>query len=293
MFEAQQCVLIVLTIAGWVALARLCKGARCTTLFASWCWAGVSLTALATAELAIAWCMQDSLPAWVSHLHYCAAVTTFAPVMAVFGAKRPQNRAWQLIVLALLAILVMPSVQALLFRAGEPLALHTARRWFLVILVGMGLLNYIGTRFSLSTLLFAAAQVVLLGEALPAVGKLDSEWRPAIGLGMGVAGLVLIALRMPRARLSSRPIDRCWIDFRDAFGAVWAWRVLERVNATAAVNNWPARLTWHGMAETQNAERQILESVQADAQRAMLANLKSLLRRFVNVEWIEARVPNS
>ena len=112
----QQLVLIALTAAGWLALARLWKGAMRTTLSAPWCWVGISLTALSAAELAIAWLARDVQPAWVSHLRYCAAVTTFAPMMAVLGAKRPQNRAWQLIVLALLAILILPSIQALLFR---------------------------------------------------------------------------------------------------------------------------------------------------------------------------------
>src|SRR4051794_37539298 len=122
--EPQRLVLIALAGAGWIALARLRKDAMSTTLSAPWCWAGVSLTAMTAAELTIALFAGESEPAWISHLRYCAAVTTFAPAMGVFGAKRPQNRAWQLIVLALLAILILPSIQALLFRAGEPLALH-------------------------------------------------------------------------------------------------------------------------------------------------------------------------
>jgi hypothetical protein len=295
-FETHQLVLIALAGAGWLALARLWKGAMSTTLSASWCWAGVSLTTVVAAELAIAWFAGETAPAWVSHLRYCAAATTFAPVMAVFGAKRPQNRAWQLIVLALLAILIMPSAQALLFRAGEPLALHAARRWFLAILVGMGLLNYVGTRFSVSALLFAAAQVVLLGEALPGVGEHRSAWRPVIGMGLAVAALVQIAWGLPKARSASRPIDRCWFDFRDAFGAVWAWRVLERVNATAAANDWPARLTWRGIAESRNGEEGSrnaesgMRKEWAEGEQEMLRNFKSLLRRFVERNWLEERL---
>lgn len=304
MLEVHQFVLIALTLADWLALARLRKGAMMTTLSASWCWASVSLTTLTVAELAIAWFAGETVLAWVSHLRYCAAVTTFAPAMAVFGAKRPQNRAWQLIVLALLAILIMPSVQALLFRAGEPLALHVARRWFLAILVGMGLMNYVGTRFSFSALLFAAGQVVLLGDALPALGIHASAWRPVIGLALVVLALVLIALGLPRARTALQPIDRCWYDFRDAFGAVWAWRVLERVNATAAANHWPARMTWHGITGirkseigSQKEEREGemrnsecgMRNEEQEKEDPLLSNFKSLLRRFVGVAWLEER----
>jgi hypothetical protein len=285
----QLLVLIALTAAGWLALARLRRGAMRTTLSAAWCWAGASLTALAAAELAIAWLAGETPPAWVSHLRYCAAVTTFAPVMAVLGAKRPQNRAWQLIVLALLAILILPSVQALLFRAGEPLALHMARRGFLAILVGMGLMNYIATRFGVSSLLFAAAQVVFLGDALPGIGEHTSAWRPVIGMALAILALGLVAVGLPRARTAVRPFDRCWIDFRDAFGVVWALRVLERVNATAAANHWPARLTWRGI-RAMGGDDAAGAGLSDEVEQAMLKNFKSLLRRFVESEWIEERL---
>ena len=124
---------------------------------------------------------------------------------------------------------------------------------------------------------------MFLGEALPGIDEHASTW-PFVGLALTVVALGLVALGLPAARSASQPIDRCWIDFRDGFGAVWALRVLERVNATATANGWPARLTWRGIARIEGA------TLTDEAQQAMFANFKSLLRRFVEPQWIDARV---
>src|SRR5262245_4046075 len=87
-----------------------------TTLIAPWCWAMFSLAVVAGSETI---CRSQSVApstAWLSHIRYLAATTTFCPFMALLGAKRPQNRAWQFIVLALLTVLALPAVEGLLFR---------------------------------------------------------------------------------------------------------------------------------------------------------------------------------
>jgi hypothetical protein len=91
-----------------------------------------------------------------------------------------------------------------------------------------------------------------------------------------------------------------WLDFRDAFGVVWALRVADRFNATAQICGWPVRLGWHGL----NVDRGLGEanqSAQSDANstspaalageigQQMQSTLATLLRRFVSPEWIEQR----
>ena len=44
------------------------------------------------------------------------------------------------------------------------------RSWFLLVLIALGALNYLPTRFWPASLLFAAGQVLLLARFLPAGG---------------------------------------------------------------------------------------------------------------------------
>ena len=43
-----------------------------------------------------------------SPLDFAAAMIVFCPAMALLGAKRPQDKPWQLIVLSLWGILALP-----------------------------------------------------------------------------------------------------------------------------------------------------------------------------------------
>ena len=65
-----------------------------------------------------------------------------------------------------------------------------------------------------------------------------------------------------------------WLQFRDAYGAFWALRILGRVNETAELQQWPMRLEWQGFATTDDAsptELQLAEVEQC---------FETLLRRF-------------
>jgi hypothetical protein len=278
----------VVTGCGLAARFRSLAG---TTLRGPWWWAVLSLGSVAAAEVLTAQLAEQG-DAWVSHLRYAAAVTTFCPLMALLGAKRPQDRAWPLIVLSLWVILALPAGQAIVHRPDMALRLHAAWRWFLLILIAVGLINALPTRYWPSALLTAAGQALLLRPNLPVVSSdpflpVPWVWRlePIAGLLLLSAAAVLWAMGVPRAAPAARPLDRVWIDFRDAFGVVWALRVADRFNDTARICRWPARLGWHGLAPESEPGPEL-----DDEMRRALA---TLLRRFVSPEWIQQRMPSA
>jgi len=307
--------ILALSVLGVLALAIAGRRARGTTLIAAWGWALASLSTLVICELLTAYSRDanNSPAGWLVRLRYAAAITTFAPTMAVLGAKRPQHRAWQFIVLALLGILALPSFEAALFAVGpQPLDLHVARRWFLAILIVVGLVNYLPTHTWPASLAYAVAQTFLLADYLPLVSLSQHEWLATTGLALMVAAFWMVALGWP-GRRRSHGVDRLWLDFRDAYGMVWALRVQERYNATAAKDGWPVRLGWRGMncvepaAGTDAIGAESPDSVAARPPKSVAARspdraaqeidpagpelrgLASLLRRFVSREWIARR----
>lgn len=252
---------------------------------AAWWWSIVSLVAVAGVEV---WIADDALePATAGALRFFAALSTFCPGMAVLGAKRPQDRAWQAIVLALWLVLALPAGQSMLLGIGA-VELHSAWSWFLVILIAAGGINYLFTRFWLASLIFVSAQLILLAQFLswlPAV--VPGEQAPIVGLGLADAALVLAALGVWPARAAATPIDRVWIDFRDAFGVVWGLRIAERINASARMYGWNVVLSWHGLVQPDGTPAAALPP---ETDQAVRESLKTLLRRFVSPAWIAERL---
>src|SRR5438132_5998673 len=105
-------------IVGLVALGLVRPRLRGTTLLAPWWWSLFSLAAVMSVETMLGSSSAGGDVRWAPAARYAAAVTTFGPIMAVLGAKRPQDRAWQFIVLSLLVVLALPSGEALAFRDG-------------------------------------------------------------------------------------------------------------------------------------------------------------------------------
>jgi hypothetical protein len=274
-------------LAGLLCLAGLCiqllarRKLLGTTLLAPWVWSVVALLAVAGAEIAVG--LVDSLPPnWRMGLRYAAAMATFTPTMALLGAKRPQDRGWQFIVLSLWAILALPSFEWLLF--GEIQELHPARLFFLLILVGVGAFNGIATRRWLSNFFYAAGQGALIAPFLSTtVASLPSALAPALGLALIVVSFALpVRVRTPDANATG--LDRVWLDFRDAFGLVWSLRVAERMNTSAAMYSWPVQLGWRGFRDRESASGGVVVPA------AVAESLRTLLRRFVSAEWIDARI---
>lgn len=255
-----------------------------TTLTLPWIWSLAALAGIIGCEL---W-VELALPAehWLaSHLRYAAGCLTFAPLMAVLGAKRPQHRGWQFVVLCLLAVLLLPSAEALLFVPGRSLSLFGARPWFLVILLSVGILNYLFTRWWPSALLYAAGQCLLLAEQWPWPFPVTA-WSVTAGVACLILALALVRSGIPPRRAVEHPVDRLWLDFRDAYGALWALRVAERFNAAADLYDWEVHLGWQGMLPREKTGRQVAE---VDQQESMDQVLDNLLRRFVSPAWIQTR----
>ncbi len=81
-----------------------------------------------------------------------------------------------------------------------------------------------------------------------------------------------------------RGLDRVWLDFRDAFGAVWGLRVMERMNASAAMLGWPVTLSWQGFLANEPGAGNV------ETPQIVEDSLRTLLRRFVSPAWIDERL---
>jgi hypothetical protein len=268
----------VVCLLGLLILAARRHELAGTTLVSPWAWSVAALLSVAGAEIVIGLNSSISLN-WRMGLRYAAAMATFTPIMALLGAKRPQDRGWQFIVFSLWAILALPSFEWLLF--GEIKELHPARLWFLLILVGIGALNGIATRRWLASACYAAGQGVLIAPFLSTtVASLPDSSAPLLGLV-----LIAVSFALPmRARGASEGLDRVWFDFRDAYGLVWSLRVAERMNTSAAMYAWPVQLAWQGFRNREpDAGKVIVPQVVEES-------LRTLLRRFVSAEWIDARI---
>jgi hypothetical protein len=274
-------VVAALCVAGLAALAWQRRRIGGTTLVAPWVWSLVALATVAGSEALIRLGGGEPALPWAVALRFAAAMSTFCPTMALLGAKRPQNRAWQLIVLALWGILSLPSLEWLLY--GGAAEIHPARFWFLVVLIATGALNGIGTRYWVSSLLYGGGQVLLLWPFFVPQGALAGADAPPLGISALVLAWLLLAAQWPRGKLPTLPLDRVWLDFRDAFGVVWGLRVAERINASARRYGWPIQLGWSGF-------RQPDSTLSPEVPEAAEDSLRTLLRRFVSPDWIDARL---
>ncbi|HTU23785.1 MAG TPA: hypothetical protein VMF30_00220 [Pirellulales bacterium] len=275
---------IGLIVSGSLLLLRARRAVLDTTLLAAWWWTLAAWLAVITAGLVgmvPGYSQADT--SWHQSLQMAAAMTTLCPAMAMLGAKRPQYAAWQWIVLSLWVVLSLPAAEWLLF-AGPP-AVHTARRWFLLVLLLPGIVNYLPTRHAGSAVLFGIGQAILLAPYLPA-GSLPASDHSLLAATLFVAALAA-ALR-PRRRPAARdPLDQLWRDFCNFYGLIWSLRVAERFNAAAVAAGWPVRLSWRGF---RSPTGDLLPGLSTAERAAMANNLTSWLSRFVSSEWIAKRL---
>jgi hypothetical protein len=238
----------------------------------------------------IAWCpvLQVILTgsAGQEYAVYAAAVFLIAPTLALLGAKRPQNGAWQFIVGTLVLVLLLPVMQGWVFGDTAP-HVHSLFRWVVVVHIVMGAANYLPTRYALSALLFAAAQFFMAAPFLPFHDpQAYNRVTPSIFCAVVALGWGWYAAR----RNTKQPpgVDRLWRDFRDAYGLVWGLRIAERLNASAQKHGWPVEFTWGGMLLRKGTTE--LDPV---TQHRVERELRSHLRRFVSHDWIAARMPET
>jgi len=271
------------------------RSLRGTTLVAVAWWSIISLAVLGLSELLIVQSTSASAP-WIAPLRFAAAMGTFTPGMALLGAKRPQDRGWQFIVLSLWLILSLPSLEWLVYDGQKEL--HPARFWFLTLLIVVGLCNGISTRYWLSHLLVATGQWILVAVLFGGGPSwLTSATGPPLGLAALALAELLWATAWPRSVGPNAGWDRVWLDFRDAFGVVWALRIAERVNASATMYDWPVALAWRGFVTRGAVSHGSQGPAAANAPvpietltPAMADSLRTLLRRFVAADWIDRRL---
>lgn len=99
---------------------------RDTTIQAPCYWTLFAILVLTGTEIGLDLLDADKTTVWYQPVRYAAAVATFCPPMAVLGAKRPQDHGWQIVVLSLWLILLVPSTQWLLLQPGESMHFHPA-----------------------------------------------------------------------------------------------------------------------------------------------------------------------
>jgi hypothetical protein len=282
MYPSLVLIMLGLLAAGWLTVAY--RRAAGTTLRAPIAWQAIALVAVIATEIFVRFGAMG--PATATAWRYLAAVGTFCPAMALLGAKRPQDGGWQFIVASLWLILSLPALQTMVFAPASRLDLHPAWRAFLMLLVTVTLANYLPTRFGLSAVLFAAAQLLLLHAHTPIPWPGRDSTAVLIAVGLAVLAATLAGIVPPRRRGTITPSDRAWLDFRNAFGAVWALRVMERINQAARSSGGPDVLQWDGFADGCDPLDE-----KSGVGESLSTTIRMLLRRFVSADWIERRRP--
>jgi hypothetical protein len=279
---------VVAVVALAVGLALLLAARRAiwrTTLIGPWWWALAALCAWAAIEIGAS--VRPEAAA-VASLRLAAVTLSFCPIVALLGAKRPQHLAWNFVVFSLWAIVALPAAEALFIRSVPRPEFGDARGWFLWILILLGPINFVPTRYWLSSLLFAAGQIIALSPYLVLIRSPLTIEPGFVGLALCVLGLVAAWIAACRPRNVASGYDRLWLDFRDGFGLFWALRVQERVNAAAKQQGWDVDLAWNGLRRRSDDAPMI--DIDPNTEKSLRTTIQGLLRRFVSSDWIAERL---
>jgi hypothetical protein len=271
---------------------RLVQG---TTLAGPWRWTLGSLGVIGGTHLVISITNRGTVgdrTNWETALLFAAAASSFCPLMSLLGAKRPQDRGWPVVVVSLWAILILPVAESLVLRDGQMPDVQGARSWFMLILIGLGIANFLATRFWFPAILFGGGQVLMLADSLPVIRELV-DTSPTIAGFSCCAVACIVALQL--ARRGSHAVGSLnivWRDYRDAFGLLWGLRVAEQVNIAARTSDWPLTLRWQGFVD-ERGETLDWNSLSDETRQALHQIIQNLLRRFVSSEWIAVRMGNA
>lgn len=284
---------VALAIVGFSLLAVRRTRWQGSTLMAAWWWSVASWTAIVLAQSCSIISADGNSPR-LAAIRWMAAVGACCPLVAVLGAKRPQDKPWQFIVLSLWVVLSLPAAQTLLVRPDRPPAPHAAVGFFLAALAGAGVWNGFRTRYIFAALALGFGQCLLLAEHfLPA---LHHEAVNLVGMALFVVGWGA-ALAADRKRFAAATeLDAAWIEFRDAYGGFWASRVLDRMNVSGRLQGWSVELAWHGFKKVEVAPSEGVSATEGEnaesaaTSRQVVQTFVNLLRRFVSPEWIAARL---
>src|SRR5262245_36353456 len=272
---------------GLVVLLSRRRAIGQTTLVGGWWW---SVAAIAAWSLTEIWAALGEIAGGsvsFAPLRFAAMTLSFCPIVAVVGAKRPQDRAWHFVVLALWGIVALPAAETFFMHRGQRLDLGVIRSWFLWILILLGPINVLATRYGFASLLVALGQTVALSPYLALVHRRLMSHGEILGLGICVLGMVATWLQSRRITAAATAYDRLWLDFRDTLGMLWALRVQERVNSAAQQYGWNLELGWNGFRSATGAR---LTAIDPAVEPALRTTLRGLLRRFVSGPWIAERI---
>lgn len=258
---------------------------RATTLRTTWAWGAAALLAWISAWTA--GLVLEAGSATADALWYAVSVLMLCPPIAVLGARRPGIRVWSwFVLLPLVLVFAWPAFAEWSRGWGdEPLRLATPMLLGYLLVMVMGLGNYIGTRFTLTALLVGASQLLLI---LP-ISAAAPQWFPNAEAARSWAALLLAGAALSavfaarRHRAANASLDLVWLEFRDWFGIVWARRFMDRINDQARREQWPVRLELDGLVPT---DANAAPAVTPQVEHAF----RWLLRRFVDPEWIDERL---
>lgn len=286
---------VMLAVAAVVALVAAGWGlvlVRGSTAMPAAAWA-VTAAAAFLAEAVARAAGQLTDPATAAVVRLIVAALAVCPTMSLLGAKRPQHGVWQFIVGTLAFVLALPALSAVLVRPGSMPDVHLLQRGFFAVLVGVGWMNFVGTRHGLAATLVSAGLAGLVRGFLPGG---DLEWDRGQGAGDGVdaiaAGLVAAGAIVAAWQSTWSPargrgsegfaaaIDRPFLALRETLGAAWTLRIAERFNSVAAERGWPCRLQFSGVAS--DAGRESPAGWEREAHRCF----RALARRFVSEAWL-------
>jgi len=254
-----------------------------TTLIAPHTWGILSATAVTACTVS-----RGDIPE--NSIAYLAAISTCLPTVALLGAKKPQNVAWQWIVAGLWIILSIPGFNAIIHGQG---IVEIGSIWgsLLVVLIFLPVGNYWATRYRLSALLFAFAQAVLFIECgILQIGQVQQATEAAISVRLDTLSIAVALVAMLLARSAPHrhairttvPLARAWYEFSELYGILWSKRVGDRVAQLSATSEPHAALhpdQWisHPAAASETGEMPT----------EMEGTLRNLLLRFVSSKWID------
>jgi hypothetical protein len=269
--------------------ARAWRPLRETTLITACSWSIAAIcVALVAGVLDIT--LQTNHTGWRDLAWYAAAIMLLCPGIAVLGARRPGAAAWGFFVLLpLLLVLAWPAVASTrVLSVGSPLELEEPAvvGFGLVLIMAIG--NWIGTRFTLPAILYAVGLVLLVAPLSATVLDLFPD-RTTSHVLASLALLAASTIAAVRAAAGHRPGDVfniLWLDFVDTYGMVWAKRVMDRVNASAAHEKWSATLEWHGFEWQPDCTEEEIRRTRERIEHT----LRWLLKRFVDPAWIDRRL---
>ena len=177
---------------------------------------------------------------------YLALCLTGCAGIAVLGARRPGMNAWNFVVVALLAMILLPLAEGYVRdRVVNP---DPVRLVCIAATISFGIINYLPTRFApASILLLIGCTLEFIAISHP--NHDDGPQRKTLQLGWiclaFVPWLSYWCIRGESPDLSE--FDRRWLSFRNRFGFLWAERLRDQFNRSAAHANWPVVLRWQGL----------------------------------------------